>query len=561
MSGAQLPDRMGTRDAQCVFPLAPSPSVAVLSLVAPGCWLGAILSDQVVTNLAEVGHSHRIRTAHAQSSASSRHVDGGARAPSQGEDRGFESRTRYHHSRPRTRGAFSPHRNIAARAGGETYTFDAENRMTQTTSYPTSTAYDYDGQGNLAVRRTSASPRAGAVDDRTVYVGGVYEERTEYGIGINAEATVMYQAFGRTIATRTGTKTTYLLADHLGSTVGSVSADGSEVHQVRYWPYGKVRSGGVGTDKMYTGQQIEANSALGAYFYHARFYSTALGHFLSADSEQGPNRYQYANHAPNTYSDPTGHSAESPGLFEGSGLNMATATDLNACAGDLVSCLSWVGGSTNIGYILAVAIVFGVDPRVLAGTVLNEIQNLGRGDNIGVEGAVLFAAAVKDLAGMGFTDSLRFIGLNPANLGILVAARAADASHVLDRILHNSIGYSQLNAFAVRELEAAYPELKAGSWTERVTRLLTPKWAVLYAGAHLGHISTGLAANGDPITVQNLVVSYRYEGQLHNLDMAAALDTQWRNVQGYVTFKSVVDLAEHLNDRYLGRAIPDAVGN
>jgi hypothetical protein len=88
---------------------------------------------------------------------------------------------------------------------------------------------------------------------------------------------VLYQAFGRVIATRTGTQTTYVLADHLGSTVGTVSADGSEVHQVRFWPYGAVRSGGVGTDKMYTGQQMEASGALGAYFYHARLWHDARG--------------------------------------------------------------------------------------------------------------------------------------------------------------------------------------------------------------------------------------------------------------------------------------------
>jgi hypothetical protein len=80
----------------------------------------------------------------------------------------------------------------------------------------------------------------------------------------SAKATVLYQALGRIIATRTGTDTTYLRADHLGSTVGTVSADGSEVHQVRYWLYGKVRSGDSSTDKMYTGQQMEAGSALGA---------------------------------------------------------------------------------------------------------------------------------------------------------------------------------------------------------------------------------------------------------------------------------------------------------
>jgi RHS repeat-associated protein len=192
--------------------------------------------------------------------------------------------------------------------GGETYTFDAENRMTKIASYPTTTSYLYDGQGNLAVRRTAASPRTSAIDDRTVYVGGIYEERSEYGVGINAKATVQYQALGRVIATRTGTETTYLLADHLGSTVGTVSADGNEVHQVRYWPYGAVRSGGVGTDKMYTGQQMEARSALGAYFYHARFYSTTLGHFLSADVfDRGLNRYSYVGYNPQSRTDPSGH--------------------------------------------------------------------------------------------------------------------------------------------------------------------------------------------------------------------------------------------------------------
>jgi RHS repeat-associated protein len=164
--------------------------------------------------------------------------------------------------------------------------------MTKIASYPTTTSYLYDGQGNLAIRTTAALPRTSAIDDRTVYVGGIYEERSEYGIGINAKATVLYQAFGRVIATRTGTETTYLLADHLGSTVGTVSGDGSEVHQVRYWPYGKVRSGGVGTDRMYTGQQMEAGSALGIHNYRARMYSDELGYFVSADSAaSGTNRY------------------------------------------------------------------------------------------------------------------------------------------------------------------------------------------------------------------------------------------------------------------------------
>jgi RHS repeat-associated protein len=122
----------------------------------------------------------------------------------------------------------------------------------------------------------------------------------------------------------------YLLADHLGSTVGTVSADGSEVHQVRYWPYGAVRSGGVGTDRMYTGQQMEAGSALAAYFYHARFYSTALGYFLSAGQRttDGLNRYAYVRWNPISYNDPTGLDA---------------ASDLKALAAAFAVWLSWGG--------------------------------------------------------------------------------------------------------------------------------------------------------------------------------------------------------------------------
>jgi len=58
-----------------------------------------------------------------------------------------------------------------------------------------------------------------------------------------------------------------------------------------------VRSGAVAvTDKQFTGQQQEpGDAALGLYYYHARFYSTTVGRFASADtmSADGPNRYTY----------------------------------------------------------------------------------------------------------------------------------------------------------------------------------------------------------------------------------------------------------------------------
>jgi RHS repeat-associated protein len=63
-----------------------------------------------------------------------------------------------------------------------------------------------------------------------------------------------------------------------------------------------------GTDKLYTGQQMDA--ALGLYNYKARFYSTTLGAFVSADSVgDGLNRYEYVHDNPLRYTDPSGNCA------------------------------------------------------------------------------------------------------------------------------------------------------------------------------------------------------------------------------------------------------------
>jgi RHS repeat-associated protein len=204
--------------------------------------------------------------------------------------------------------------NIAARTGGEKYTFDAENRLSTVASYPTQTSYWYDGLGNMDCRWTTTSPGLpSAADVRDRYIDGLYEEHSVFG---QKQYTIKdYYAFGRIIAQRkttTGTNptssVTYLLADHLGSTVGTVSDAGVTEH-MQYYPFGSVRSGHVSTDRGFTGQRREGGSRLGAYFYHARFYATGLGHFLSADtaSTDGLDRYAYAGFNPVRYSDPSGH--------------------------------------------------------------------------------------------------------------------------------------------------------------------------------------------------------------------------------------------------------------
>jgi hypothetical protein len=139
------------------------------------------------------------------------------------------------------------------------------------------------------VKRTDTS--GGASPTWTEYIGGIYE-RTNTGA-----VTKYYEGFGRNVAVRDSTGTvTYLLADHLGSTVGALDASGNLISTQKYWPYGALRYavGSLATDKLYTGQQQEATgalqdatNALGTYFYHARFYSTVTGRFVSADLSGG----------------------------------------------------------------------------------------------------------------------------------------------------------------------------------------------------------------------------------------------------------------------------------
>jgi hypothetical protein len=54
----------------------------------------------------------------------------------------------------------------------------------------------------------------------------------------------------------------YLLSDHLGSTTKLLDDQGGVVSEVKYWPYGEMRSvnGTPATDKLYTGQQIEPSA-------------------------------------------------------------------------------------------------------------------------------------------------------------------------------------------------------------------------------------------------------------------------------------------------------------
>jgi RHS repeat-associated protein len=157
----------------------------------------------------------------------------------------------------------------------------------------------------------------------TVYIGGIYEK--------NSDETIVkyYSAFGRRIAMRDNAGVVhYILADHLGSSTTVTDGAGALEGTMKYYPYGAQRSvtGDMITDKLFTGQQREPRweSALGLYNYGARFYSTLMGRFVSADplvaspgDPQMLNRYAYVRNNPLIFVDPTGMSSDLAELAHG----------------------------------------------------------------------------------------------------------------------------------------------------------------------------------------------------------------------------------------------------
>jgi RHS repeat-associated protein len=231
---------------------------------------------------------------------------------------------------------YDPNGNLKVRPG-QTFGYDAENRLTQIVSGTITTTFTYDGDGNLVKKVT--------LEGTTLYVGAHYEvrplpasplpvpqppaslpKRVFLPLTFNNYLTVdgrpaqivkYYLVGGQRIASRAGGTgaVTYYYHDHLGSTVAS---NGGE--STRYWPYGATRGGSIGTMYQFTGQRREAG--LGLYFYQARWYDPVVGRFLQADTivpgagdPQSLNRYAYVRNNPLKLVDPSGHQGVPPWFY------------------------------------------------------------------------------------------------------------------------------------------------------------------------------------------------------------------------------------------------------
>ena len=150
---------------------------------------------------------------------------------------------------------------------------------------------------------------------------------------IHARGRRDYYSFGgAVVAVKEGVISTaprvlnYLHGDHLGSVSLTTNAAGQKVSEQRYAPYGEVRwrsGAGMPTDFTFTGQRAGPANYVGSLMdYNARFFSPALGRFISADTivpgagnPAAFNRYAYVLNSPLRYVDSTGHCPICVALF------------------------------------------------------------------------------------------------------------------------------------------------------------------------------------------------------------------------------------------------------
>ena len=164
--------------------------------------------------------------------------------------------------------AYDSNGNMTTR-GSQSFTWDAENRLTGISD--TIGGYSYDGDGNRVMKTENSV--------MTVYPNRYYEKDIT-----NSVITTYYYLGDKLVANRQGTTLNYILQDHLGSTSATANSSGTQIAALAYYPWGGTRtsSGDLSTDKKFTSQRLDST---GLYYYGARYYDPAIGRFISADSQ------------------------------------------------------------------------------------------------------------------------------------------------------------------------------------------------------------------------------------------------------------------------------------
>jgi RHS repeat-associated protein len=199
--------------------------------------------------------------------------------------------------------------------GIHTATYDGENRLTQVS--PGIASYLYDSEGNRV------SKNAGGISTEYVYFGGnaIAERNPSAG-----NWTDYIFLNGKRVARRDPSGAVhYYLSDHLGSTTMVVNAAGAIENESDYYPWGgelKISATDSGNHYKFTGKERDAETGLD--YFGARYYSNAMGRWISPDWAEKPeavpysdlhdpqslNLYSYVRNIPTSKVDSDGHKVE-----------------------------------------------------------------------------------------------------------------------------------------------------------------------------------------------------------------------------------------------------------
>jgi RHS repeat-associated protein len=190
---------------------------------------------------------------------------------------------------------------------GTTYTFNAENQMTQAATSST-TGYIYDADGRRVAKTASGSAYELYWYDKD---GNVLEESDGSGTLQNE-----YVFFGgKRIARRDSSNNVfYYFADELGTSRTVVqSGSTSPCYDADFYPFGGERAYTTTCSQNYKFTGKERDSESGLDNFGARYNSSQMGRFMSPDPMGGHyedpqtlNRYSYVRNNPLSLTDPTG---------------------------------------------------------------------------------------------------------------------------------------------------------------------------------------------------------------------------------------------------------------
>jgi len=185
--------------------------------------------------------------------------------------------------------------------GVSTYTYDKANRLKTVTQGANTSAFTYNGLGDRLKQTVNSTPTNYTLD----LVAGLTQ--------VLADGTNTYLYGNSRIAQQSATNTDYFLGDALGSVRQLVNTTGALTLTKSYEPFGNTLSstGSGSSIFQFTGEQRDAS---GLTYLRARYLSTTVGRFTTADTwpgnyqqPQSLNKWGYAGGNPITRVDSSGH--------------------------------------------------------------------------------------------------------------------------------------------------------------------------------------------------------------------------------------------------------------